>query len=147
MESKIKIVEDNITLIKELEESNVPLMEVARILKIKYDTLKKHLTALGIDYRKNPNRKGILHKESRKSLEYVLNSNMSNSAKRIRLIEEGVKEDKCECCGLSEWMGKRIPLELHHIDFNHYNNNLNNLAILCANCHMQAHNYCNILQK
>lgn len=147
MESKIKIVEDNITLIKELEESNVPLMEVARILKIKYDTLKKHLTALGIDYRKNPNRKGILHKESRKSLEYVLNSNMSNSAKRIRLIEEGVKEDKCECCGLSEWMGKHIPLELHHIDFNHNNNNLNNLAILCANCHMQAHNYCNILQK
>jgi hypothetical protein len=147
MESKIKIVEDNITLIKELEESNVPLMEVARILKIKYDTLKKHLTALGIDYRKNPNRKGILHKESRKSLEYVLNSNMSNSAKRIRLIEEGVKEDKCECCGLSEWMGKHIPLELHHIDFNHYNNNLNNLAILCANCHMQAHNYCNISQK
>lgn len=147
MESKIKIVEDNITLIKELEESNVPLMEVARILKIKYDTLKKHLTALGIDYRKNPNRKSILHKESRKSLEYVLNSNMSNSAKRIRLIEEGVKEDKCECCGLSEWMGKHIPLELHHIDFNHYNNNLNNLAILCANCHMQAHNYCNILQK
>ena len=143
MKSKIKKVEENITLIKELEENNIPLMEVARILGIKYDTLKKHLTTLGINYRKNPNRKGLIHKESRKSLEYILNSNMSNSAKRIRLIEDGIKEAKCECCGLSEWMGNPIPLELHHKDLNHYNNKLENLAILCSNCHMQAHNYCN----
>lgn len=143
MKSKIKKVEENITLIKELEGNNIPLMEVARILGIKYDTLKKHLTSLGINYRKNPNRKGLIHKESRKSLEYILNSNMSNSAKRIRLIEEGIKEAKCECCGLSEWMGNPIPLELHHKDLNHYNNKLENLAILCSNCHMQAHNYCN----
>lgn len=143
MKSKIEKVEENITLIKELEENNIPLMEVARILGIKYDILKKHLTTLGINYRKNPNRKGLIHKESRKSLEYILNSNMSNSAKRIRLIEEGIKEAKCECCGLSEWMGNPIPLELHHKDLNHYNNKLENLAILCSNCHMQAHNYCN----
>lgn len=143
MKSKIKKVEENITLIKELEGNNIPLMEVARILGIKYDTLKKHLNTLGINYRKNPNRKGLIHKESRKSLEYILNSNTSNSAKRIRLIEEGIKEAKCECCGLSEWMGNPIPLELHHKDLNHYNNKLENLAILCSNCHMQAHNYCN----
>lgn len=143
MKSKIKKVEENITLIKELEGNNIPLMEVARVLGIKYDTLKKHLNTLGINYRKNPNRKGLIHKESRKSLEYILNSNMSNSAKRIRLIEEGIKEAKCECCGLSEWMGNPIPLELHHKDLNHYNNKLENLAILCSNCHMQAHNYCN----
>lgn len=143
MKSKIKKVEESITLIKELEGNNIPLMEVARILGIKYDTLKKHLNTLGINYRKNPNRKGLIHKESRKSLEYILNSNMSNSAKRIRLIEEGIKKAKCECCGLSEWMGNPIPLELHHKDLNHYNNKLENLAILCSNCHMQAHNYCN----
>lgn len=59
------------------------------------------------------------------------------------LIERGIKENKCECCGLSEWIGKPIPLELHHKDFNHYNNSLDNLQVLCANCHMQAHNYCN----
>lgn len=147
MESKIKIVEDNIDLIKELEKSNTPLMEVSRILGIKYDTLKKHLTTLGIYYRKNPNRKGLVHKESRKSLNYVLNSNISNSAKRIRLIEEGIKEAKCECCGLYEWMGKPIPLELHHKNMDHYDNRLDNLQILCSNCHMQAHNYCNNKNK
>ena len=41
-------------------------------------------------------------------------------------------------------MGKPIPLELHHKDLNHYNNDINNLQILCSNCHMQEHNYCNI---
>ena len=73
----------------------------------------------------------------------ILNGNSTNANKRRRLIEEGIKEEKCECCGLSEWMGKPIPLELHHKDFNHYNNSLENLQILCSNCHMQAHNYCN----
>ena len=42
---------------------------------------------------------------------------------------------------LSEWMGKPIPLELHHKDGNHYNNDLSNLEILCPNCHAQTDNY------
>ena len=56
---------------------------------------------------------------------------------------DGVKEKKCESCGLDEWMGKPIPLELHHIDENRFNNKLENLKILCSNCHMQEHNYSN----
>lgn len=147
MDRKRYIVEDNITLIKEWENKGTPLMEVARNLRIKYDTLKKYLKILGIEYRINPNRKGLKHPESRVSLEVKLTGNGSNASKRKRLIEEGIKENKCECCGLSEWMGRPIPLELHHIDFNHYNNSLDNLQILCANCHMQAHNYCNTIKQ
>jgi 5-methylcytosine-specific restriction endonuclease McrA len=85
----------------------------------------------------------LKHYEHRASIEQVLASNRNNSTKRKRLIEDGYKEEKCECCGLSEWMGKPIPLELHHKDFNHYNNSIENLEILCSNCHMQKHNYCN----
>ncbi len=126
-----------------MESTGTPLMEVARKLGIKYDTLRKYLKILGVEYKVNPHRKGLRHREARVSIDKVLNGNWTNSAKRIRLVEEGIKENKCECCGLSEWMGKPIPLELHHKDFNHYNNSLDNLQILCANCHMQAHNYCN----
>lgn len=143
MERKRHIVEGNLDKIKEWESSGTPLMEVARNLGIKYDTLKKYLKILNVDYKINPGRRGLPHKEARRSIEQVLLGNFTNSHKRIRLIEEGYKENKCECCGLSEWMGKPIPLELHHKDFNHYNNSLDNLQILCANCHMQAHNYCN----
>ena len=91
--------------------------------------------------------KGIRHDPKRKpAAEFVL-TNASNSAKRKRLIEDGVKEAKCEICQLREWMGKPIPLELHHIDFNHHNNELSNLQIVCSNCHMQLHNYNNNHKK
>lgn len=42
---------------------------------------------------------------------------------------------KCECCGLEEWMGQPINLEIHHVDGNRSNNDLNNLQLLCPNCH------------
>lgn len=82
---------------------------------------------MGITYSGNQCRKGFSHKESRKNIIDYLNSNVSNSKKRIRLIDDGIKEARCEICGLSEWMNKPIPLELHHKDFNHFNNELSNL--------------------
>jgi hypothetical protein len=45
---------------------------------------------------------------------------------------------RCEQCGLSEWQGSPIPLELDHIDGNPSNNDPNNLRILCSNCHAQT---------
>lgn len=58
-----------------------------------------------------------------------------------RLLSEGYKEHKCECCGLTEWNGQPIPLELHHIDGNHSNHSLENLQFLCPNCHSQTDNF------
>ena len=37
------------------------------------------------------------------------------------------------------WLDDDIPLELHHIDNNHHNNNLSNLQLLCSNCHSYIH--------
>lgn len=48
---------------------------------------------------------------------------------------------KCECCGLSEWQEQQIPLEVHHKDGNELNSDLNNLLILCPNCHALTDNY------
>lgn len=53
---------------------------------------------------------------------------------RDYLIEFGYKEHKCERCGLTEWLGGPIPIELHHKDPNG-GNVLDNLEILCPNCH------------
>ena len=129
--------------IKEWINENLPNTEIARRLNCKVNTLKNYYKLMNIEYSGNSSRKGMKHYEQRKPIEDYLNGNISNSLKRKRLIEEGLKEEKCECCGLSEWMNKPIPLELHHKDFNYYNNNLDNLQILCSNCHMQAHNYNN----
>lgn len=48
---------------------------------------------------------------------------------------------KCENCGLTEWLGKEITLEIHHIDGDHLNNSLENLQLLCPNCHSYTENW------
>ena len=66
---------------------------------------------------------------------------------RDRLIKEGYKEYKCERCGRTEWEGKPIPLQLHHINGDNKDNRLENLQILCPNCHAFTDNYCGRKQK
>ena len=59
------------------------------------------------------------------------------------LIQHGVKENKCEICGISDWRGQPLICELHHIDGNPHNNHLSNLIIVCPNCHSQTDTYKN----
>ena len=47
----------------------------------------------------------------------------------------------CEVCGLSEWMGKPIPIELDHVDGDADNNSAENLRLICPNCHAQTETY------
>ena len=48
---------------------------------------------------------------------------------------------KCECCGNTEWLNKPITLEIHHIDGDNQNNEIDNLQLLCPNCHSQTDNW------
>jgi hypothetical protein len=58
--------------------------------------------------------------------------------KRLLLETHG---EKCWECGESEWLGHPIPLELEHVDGNSENNSLDNLKILCCNCHALTPTY------
>jgi Zn finger protein HypA/HybF involved in hydrogenase expression len=58
-----------------------------------------------------------------------------------RLLKEGIKKRKCECCGNTTWLDKDIPLELHHINGDNTDNRLENLQLLCPNCHAMTDNY------
>ena len=60
------------------------------------------------------------------------------SSKKLRtfLLYKGKKEE-CEVCGLTECVGKKIRLDIHHKDGDCYNNHLNNLQFICPNCHRQ----------
>lgn len=78
-------------------------------------------------------------------LEEILKENRpykSQDLKR-RLIEEGYKLNKCENpeCGISEWHGHPLVLQLHHINGNHNDNRLENLQILCPNYHSLTENF------
>jgi 5-methylcytosine-specific restriction endonuclease McrA len=55
-----------------------------------------------------------------------------------RLLKAGLLPSHCQECGLEDWRGRRIALELHHINGDGKDNRLENLALLCPNCHSQT---------
>ncbi len=116
-------------------EQNQSKAFICRQLKCKLETLNSYLEKMGIVYEGNKGGKGIKQGLYKTAAEYAQNPNAKSHRLLEKLIKEHIKEDKCEICGITFWQGKHLPLELHHIDRNHFNNNFDNLMILCPNCH------------
>jgi hypothetical protein len=58
-----------------------------------------------------------------------------------RLIADGLKEPRCERCGIDAWLGEPLTLALHHINGDNRDDRLENLTLLCPNCHRQTENF------
>lgn len=110
-----------------------------------YRTIQKAIKHFNIDdshFRGQGWSKGKTFTPKRPIESYLSNEFPIQSSKlRQRLIKEGMLKHQCNSCLLSEWLEEPIPLELHHIDGDHCNNNLDNLAVLCPNCHTLTPNY------
>lgn len=87
--------------------------------------------------------KRTLNGKRRKTAEEILVFGKSADAKQLkRALKEKGREDICGHCGLtSEWNNKPITLQVDHKDGNRLNNLIDNLQILCPNCHTQTENY------
>lgn len=48
---------------------------------------------------------------------------------------------KCECCGISEWNGKDITLQVDHVNGDAGDDSPNNLRLICPNCHSQSETF------
>lgn len=59
-----------------------------------------------------------------------------------RLIKEGIFENQCAECGIIEWNGKPISMQLDHVNGDSSDHRLQNLRMLCPNCHSQTDTYC-----
>lgn len=76
------------------------------------------------------------------SIEELLRDCKLSKTIKARLIKDGILIKKCAECGIgSEWNGKALTLQLDHIDGNSENNALENLRLLCPNCHTQTPTY------
>jgi transposase-like protein len=60
---------------------------------------------------------------------------------RRRLLADGVKAPRCERCGIEDWQGEPLTLALHHVNGHTRDNRLENLQLLCPNCHSQTENF------
>lgn len=60
---------------------------------------------------------------------------------KTRLLAEGIKENRCEICSLTEWRGKPLSMQLHHMNGRGKDNRLENIAFRCPNCHAQTETY------
>ncbi len=76
-----------------------------------------------------------VHKKRDMKTILVENSDFHPGHLKKRLIAEGYLEYKCACCGISDWEGKPLSLQLNHISGVKHDCRIENLELLCPLCH------------
>lgn len=99
-----------------------------------------HMSGQGwnVGWKSNPAR------ERKTSLSDILIENSTYTTiwrLKQRLVGEGLLEYRCYVCGLTEWNGKPITLQLDHINGAHLDHRIENLRLLCPNCHSQTETF------
>lgn len=74
----------------------------------------------------------------------IENSSYKNtSSLKKRLLKNNLLSYRCYICNISDWLNKNLVLQLDHINGNNSDNRIENLRLLCPNCHSQTETYCN----
>lgn len=105
------------------------------------DILKRRIRELNCSTEHFGTKSKIKSPNIRYPLEEILieNSNYTSIARlKNRLIKENKIEYKCAICGINEWQGKPLVLQLDHINGINNDHRLENLRFLCPNCHSQT---------
>jgi hypothetical protein len=113
----------------------------ASSLNLHFNSFKKRALELGC-YNTNQSGKGVKKQNPQIPLHEIIVEgkcpHYQSFKLKNRLYKEGIKKKNCENCGISHWLDKPLALELHHLDGNRQNHLLNNLKLLCPNCHSQT---------
>ena|SRR5215212_4644425 len=75
------------------------------------------------------------------ALEALPSARRNRGHLKKRLLRLGLKDERCELCGISEWRGRKLGLALHHMNGDGGDNRIENLQLLCPNCHSQTETF------
>lgn len=125
--------------IKTAVKNSISLAGALRILGLvdiggNYLTIKKRIKELNID---TSHFKGKAWNKD--TFTIPLNAKRNTACIKRHLIHN--RGHRCENCKLSNWLDNLIPLELEHINGNSLDNEINNLKLLCPNCHALTPTY------
>jgi len=137
----------NIEEMRAVCEESTSMTAAAKQLGMKYDTLKKYALEHGF-FNPNQSGKGIAKTFNGRRFETkdILDGRhpqYPTDKLKKRLVKEGILEYNCSSCGIGdEWNGKPITLQLDHINGVNNDHRLDNLRMLCPNCHSQTDTWC-----
>lgn len=134
---------DKTNFVKTCQESGS--MSIAcSSLGLHYNTFRRYAIKFEC-YKPNPGGKGLSKDRDPKiPLQDILDGKRPEYQTfklKKRLIKAGIKKNICEVCGLTEWNKKPIEMELDHINGVSNDHKLNNLRIICPNCHSQTETF------
>jgi hypothetical protein len=139
--------------LREAIVTSFSLAQVLRKLKVRdaggnYDLVKRRIKSLSLDTSHFTGSAWLRGKENpfvrERALEDILvedSTYVSTHNLKHRLIREGIFEHRCVSCGLHTWLDNKIPLEIDHINGDRHDNRLENLRLLCPNCHALTATY------
>lgn len=110
-----------------------------------YQTIDKYINTLQLDTSHFV--ENFVGKRSFKELDIkdvLIENSQYTSTKSLKkkLLKKNLLKEKCYSCDIIEWFGKKLSLQLDHINGDRTDNRINNLRLLCPNCHSLTETFC-----
>lgn len=83
----------------------------------------------------------IRPRDQKRPIERVPLEAKSRTNLKNRLLQAGILRNRCDICGISRWRGRALSIQIDHINGIRNDHRLENLRMLCPNCHSQTETF------
>lgn len=152
----VKYVKYSKKLLEDIAQKSTSICEMMRYLDASrtsgshHQYIKSLIKKFNIDisHFPNPKLRGALAASSKikRSPSDILKKRSGPYREKVHILRRAMLESRitemCSGCGVGPiWQGRRLVLQIDHVDGDPLNNELNNVRFLCPNCHSQTNTY------